>query len=71
MNIKVIVAAVLITLGIVILAYSGITYTTPGETVKFLWLTIETVHTHFIPPVIGAISLVGGVVLLLLKPRSV
>ena len=71
MNLKTVVAGVLITMGIVILAYAGITFTTPGQNVKFLWLTIETVDTHFIPPFVGAIALVGGIVLLLLKPRSV
>lgn len=65
-----ILAAVLITLGIVILAYSGISFTTPGETIKFLGLRVKTTDSHFIPPVVGALSLVGGIVLLLLKPRS-
>lgn len=71
MNTKAIVAIVLIILGIVVLAYSGISFTTPGETVQFLGLRLETRETHFIPPVIGALGLIGGIVLLLLKPRSV
>ena len=71
MNAKSIAAIVLIVLGIVVLAYSGISFTTPGETVQFLGMRIETRETHFIPPVFGAIALVGGIVLLLLKPRSV
>ena len=71
MNVKTVVAGVLITVGIVILGFSGLTYTTPGKNVQFLWLTIETVDTHFIPPVVGAFALVGGIVLLVLKPRSV
>ena len=54
-----------------VLAYSGITFTTPGETVQFLGMRIETRETHFIPPVFGALALIGGIVLLLLKPRSV
>lgn len=70
MNIKTIVAAVLITLGVVVLAYSGISFTTPGKPVEFLGIHIETVDTHFIPPVAGALALVGGIVLLLVKPRS-
>jgi hypothetical protein len=57
-------------LGIVVLAYSGITFTTPGETIKFLGMRIETRETHFVPPIFGALSLVGGIVLLLLKPGS-
>jgi hypothetical protein len=71
MNPKAIVAIVLIILGIVVLAYSGITFTTPGETVRFLGMRIETRETHFVPPIFGALALVGGIVLLLLKPRSV
>jgi hypothetical protein len=70
MNAKTIFAGILITVGIVILAYSGISFTTPGETIRFLGLEIETRDRHFIPPVVGALSLVGGIVLLLLKPRS-
>jgi len=71
MQAKAILAAILITLGIVILAYSGITFTTPGETIEFLGLRVETTDSHFIPPVVGALALVGGIVLLLVKPRSV
>lgn len=70
MNTKTIIAAILITLGVVVLAYSGITFTTPGETIRFLGMHIETTNSHFIPPVAGALALVGGIVLLLVKPRS-
>ena len=69
MNTKTIVAVLLITLGIVVLAYSGITFTTPGKTVEFLGMHIATTDSHFIPPVVGALALVGGIVLLLVKPR--
>ncbi len=71
MNTKAIAAIVLILLGVFVLAYSGISFTTPGETVRFLGLRIETRETHFIPPVVGALALLGGVTLLFLKPRSV
>jgi hypothetical protein len=64
MNTKSIVAVLLIALGIAVLAYSGITFTTPGKPVEFLGLHIQTTHSHFIPPVAGAIALVGGIVLL-------
>ena len=70
MKTKDMIAAILITLGIVILAYSGITFTTPGEPIEFLGLRVETTQSHFIPPVVGALSLVGGIVFLLVKPRS-
>jgi hypothetical protein len=71
MNTKTIVAVILVTLGIVVLAYSGITFTTPGKPVNFLGLHIETTHSHFIPPIVGALALVGGIVLLVVKPKSV
>jgi hypothetical protein len=71
MTVKSIAAFVLIILGIVVLVYSGISFTTPGETVQFLGLRIETRDSHFIPPVVGAIALIGGIVLLLLKPRLI
>ncbi|SPE50835.1 conserved exported hypothetical protein [Verrucomicrobia bacterium] len=69
MNTKTIFAVVLVALGIVVLAYSGITFKTPGKPVEFLGIDIQTTHSHFIPPVVGALALVGGIVLLLVKPQ--
>ena len=71
MNTKTIVAVLLVTLGIVVLAYSGITFTTPGKPVEFLGMHIQTTDSHFVPPVVGALALVGGIVLLLVKPKRV
>jgi hypothetical protein len=71
MYVKTTAAIVLIVLGVIVLAYSGISFTTPGETIQFFGIRIETRETHFIPPIFGALVLVGGIVLLLLKPRSV
>jgi hypothetical protein len=71
MNTKTIVAILLVALGIVVLAYSGITYTTPGKPVEFLGMHIETTVNHFIPPAVGALALVGGIVLLLVNPKRV
>jgi len=71
MSIKTIVAALLITLGIVVLAYSGLSFTTPGKTINFLGMHIATTDSHFIPPAMGAFALVGGIILLLVKPKSV
>jgi len=70
MNIKAI-AVILIVLGLVVLAYSGISFTTPGKPVEFLGLHFETTNSHFIPPVVGAAALVGGIVLLVVRPRRV
>lgn len=69
MNTKTVTAVILVTLGLVVLAYSGISFTTPGKPVEFLGMHIQTTHSHFIPPVVGALALVGGIVLLVVKPR--
>jgi len=69
MNTKTIIAVLLVGLGIVVLAYSGITFTTPGRPVNFLGIHIATTESHFIPPVVGALALVGGITLLLVNPR--
>jgi hypothetical protein len=69
MNTKTIAAVILIALGIVVLAYSGISFTTPGKPIDFLGMHIQTTDSHFIPPVAGALALVGGIVLLVVKPR--
>jgi hypothetical protein len=71
MNTKTIMALLLVTLGVVVLAYSGITFKTPGKPIEFLGMHIETTNSHYIPPVVGALALVGGIVLLVVKPRRV
>jgi hypothetical protein len=71
MNKKNIAAVLLITLGIVVLACSGLSFTTPGKSIDFLGMHIATTDSHFIPPVAGALALAGGLVLLLIKPRQV
>ncbi len=71
MNVKILVAVALIALGVVVLAYSGISYTTRGQPINFLGMRFETTEHHFIPPVAGALALVGGIVLLLVNPRKV
>jgi uncharacterized membrane protein YdcZ (DUF606 family) len=70
MNTRTIVAVLLVACGLVVLAYSGITFNTPGKPIDFLGIHIETSNSHFIPPVFGAIALVGGIVLFLAKPRQ-
>jgi hypothetical protein len=71
MNTKTIVAVILVTLGIVVLAYSGITFTTPGKPVEFLGMHFETTVSHFISPAVGALALVGGIALLVVNPKRV
>jgi hypothetical protein len=71
MNMKTIIAVILVALGIVVLTYSGISFTTPGKPIDFLGMHIATTDNHFIPPVVGVVALIGGIVLLLVKPRRV
>ena len=70
MNTKTTFSILLIALGLVVLAYSGLSFTTPGKTIDFLGMHIATTDSHFIPPVGGAIALVLGIVLLLVKPKQ-
>jgi uncharacterized membrane protein HdeD (DUF308 family) len=66
------VGIILIVLGIVALAYQGITYTTHKKVLDIgpLQATEEKHHTIPLPPILGALALVGGVVLLVAGSRS-
>jgi LPXTG-motif cell wall-anchored protein len=44
--------------------------TTPGKPDEFLDTHVQTTDSHFTPPVIGALALVGGIVLLLVKSKK-
>ena len=68
---KTTIGLILIVAGLVVLAYSGITFHTPGKPIDFLGMHFETTVSHFISPAIGAIALVGGILLLVIKPGRV
>jgi hypothetical protein len=68
---KTIVSILLIALGVVVLAYSGLSFKTPGARVNILGMHIATTESHFIPPTVGALMLVGGILLLLVKPKNI
>ena len=70
MNMKTI-GSILVVAGLVVLAYSGITFHTPGKPIDFLGMHFETTVSHFISPAVGAIALVGGILLLVIKPGRV
>jgi uncharacterized membrane protein len=61
----VLVGIILIVLGIVALAYQGITYTTREKIVDIgpLQATAEKEKTIPLPPLLGGLALAGGVVL--------
>jgi drug/metabolite transporter (DMT)-like permease len=67
----VIVGVILIVLGAVALAYQGITYTTQEKVVDLGPLKVEAKKEKTIPlpPLLGALLLVGGVVLVAVSAR--
>ena len=69
---KIIIAIVLIILGIAALTYQGITYKTREKVVDLgpIQVTAEKTRTFPLPPILGAIALVGGIVLLVTGSRK-
>lgn len=67
-----IIAIILIALGIVAFAYQGITYTTREKVVDIgpIQMTAEKTKSIPLPPIVGAIALVGGIVLLVVGSRK-
>ena len=57
---------ILIVLGVIALGYQGFSYTTREKAVDLgpLQITTEERHTIPVPPIIGALALVGGIALL-------
>ena len=71
MNNRAILAAVLVVLGVVVLAYSGITFNTPGSPSTSLVFTWRPPDSHFVPPIVGLIALIAGIVLFASKPKQI
>ena len=67
-----IVGVLLIVLGLVSFAYQGITYTTHKKVLDIgpVHATAEQHKTIPLPPLLGGIAFIGGVVLLLAGNRS-
>ena len=67
-----IVGIILIVIGIVALVYQGITYTTNEKVVDLGPLKVEAKRERTIPlpPVVGVIALVGGIVLVAVSGRK-
>jgi hypothetical protein len=65
-------AVILIALGIAAFAYQGITYTTREKVVDLgpLKVTTEKSNTIPLPPIVGAVALVGGIVLLVMGRKQ-
>jgi len=69
---KMIVAVILIAIGIIAFVYQGIDYTTRGRDVNIgpFHMTTEQEHHIPIPPILGAIALIGGIALLLVDRQG-
>jgi len=67
-----IIGVILIVLGVVALAYQGITYTTNEKVVDLGPLKVEAKREKTIPlpPVLGGLALVGGIVLVIVGNRK-
>jgi len=67
-----VIGVILIVIGIVALAYQGITYTTREKVVDLGPLKVEArrERTFPLPPVVGVIALVGGIVLVAVSARK-
>ena len=66
------IGILLIALGIVALAYQGITYTTREKVLDLgpIHASKETEKTIPLPPVLGGLALAGGIVLVLAGTRT-
>lgn len=70
---NVVIASALIIAGIAILVYQGITYTTTEKTIDLgpLQVTAEKRHTIPLPPIIGGVTILGGILMLAAGGRYV
>jgi uncharacterized membrane protein len=66
---KTLLGIALIVLGIIAIAYQGFTYTTPKKAVDLgpLQVTKEERHTVPLPPILGGLAMVGGILLLVMN----
>lgn len=62
----------LIAIGIVAFAYQGITYKSREKIIDIgsVQVTSEKTKTFPLPPIVGAVALVGGIVLLVMDKRE-
>jgi len=67
-----IIGILLIILGVIAFAYQGFTYTTREKAIDLgpIQVTAEKKHTFPLPPVVGAIAIVGGIFLLVTSGRK-
>jgi uncharacterized membrane protein YdcZ (DUF606 family) len=66
------IGIILIVIGIIAFAYQGITYTTREKVVDIgpIQMSADKTKTIPLPPILGAIALVGGIVLVVAGSRK-
>jgi hypothetical protein len=66
------IGLILITLGIFGLAWGGFTYTTSEKVVDIgpIHATRDRTHTIPLPPILGALALIGGIALLVTRRKD-
>lgn len=66
------VGAALIVLGVLALAYQGITYTTREKVIDLgpLQASVDKKKSIPLPPIVGALALAGGVVMVFIGSRK-
>lgn len=72
MKTKTLFAVILVALGIAAFAYQGISFTTREKAVDLgpLHVAADKTRTLPLPPIVGAIALVGGIVLLVMEIKK-
>ncbi|MGB6606791.1 MAG: DUF3185 domain-containing protein [Atribacterota bacterium] len=72
MKTNTVIAIILIIVGIVAFTYQGIQYTSSEKVIDLgpVQVTTEKTKTFPLPPIVGGIALVGGIVLLLVGNKK-
>jgi uncharacterized membrane protein HdeD (DUF308 family) len=72
MSAKTIIGIALLILGVLALAYQGFSYTVPKKAVDLgpIQVTQQERHTVPLPPILGALALIGGIAVLVLDRSS-
>jgi uncharacterized membrane protein YidH (DUF202 family) len=72
MKLTAVVAVILIAIGVIALAYGGLSFTTKEKVAEVGPLKLEKDKTRSVslPPLLGVLALVGGVALLVVSRRA-
>jgi len=72
MNGRTLLGVALVVLGVMALAYQGFSYTVPKKAVDMgpIHVTKDEKHTVPLPPILGALALIGGIAVLAVDRRS-